>query len=133
MLLFTLISTSTVVPSLNSFALLGNVVTVSVVLKSSVIIFVVTCGLGLGFGGNGVEKSLGSAEKRGMTRVGGELKELPIVEFGVVELDTKDAGLRQPKRDESFFSRGVVNEDSLLATGVDFKISVDWYGETVPL
>lgn len=41
-LLFTLISTSTVVPSLSSLPLLGKVfVTVSVVLKSSVMIFVV--------------------------------------------------------------------------------------------
>lgn len=129
-LLFRLISTSTVVPSLSSLPLLGNdFVTVSVVLKSSVIIFVVVCGVGVEvFGGDIVENSRGNAEKRGMTRVGGGLKELlPNVEFGVVDAEMKVVGRRQPRRDDdSFFSNGGENVDSLLAIGADFIISVDW-------
>lgn len=87
----------------------------------------------MGLGGVTVEISLGSAEKRGRTRGGGDLNELLNVELGIVDVERSEEGRRQPG-EISFFSKGdgVENEDSLSATGGDFKMSVDWYGDTLP-
>ena len=69
-----------------------------------------------------LDSSLGKGENRGTMREGDDLKELPNVEVGV-DVDRK-LGRLQPV-EASFFSNGVENEESLSATGGDFKMSVD--------